>query len=331
MVYSPAEERFDRITQLARSVFRVPIAYISLVSSDMQWFKSVQGLTLAETPREISFCGHAILGDELLEIPDAQRDPRFADNPMVIGEPFIRFYAGYPINHQGSKVGTLCIVDYVPRRLSAEERDDLRNLAGLVESELRISAFSESQSRLLKELHEARRQALIDPLTKVWNRRGLDKVLQREAQRARRDHTPVAIMLVDVDNFKEINDKYGHLAGDAALQEVALRLRNSVRPHDLIARYGGDEFLVYLANTGEKTVRHLAKRILQRISGEPVEAAGVTFPLNTSVGVSVATVLANLSMEKVIEEADSALYVAKEDGRGCIRYAGGPPARSALN
>lgn len=134
---TPAEERFDRLTRLTQRLLDVPIAVISLVDSNRQWFKSCQGLGVSETPRSISFCGHAILDDQLFIIPDATLDPRFSDNPLVIHEPNIRFYAGQPLKaSNGSRIGTLCVIDRRPRQLTQGECDALRDLAILVENEL---------------------------------------------------------------------------------------------------------------------------------------------------------------------------------------------------
>ena len=116
------EERFDRITRLARRMFDVPIALVSLVDEDRQWFKSRQGLDACESGRDVSFCGHAILHERALVVPDSLEDARFMDNPLVAGPPHIRFYAGHPVHApDGSRVGTLCIIDHVPRDLSAED------------------------------------------------------------------------------------------------------------------------------------------------------------------------------------------------------------------
>ncbi len=133
---SPAEERFDRITRLARRVFDVPIALVSLVDAERQWFKSHQGLDVRETPREISFCAHAIHDDRVFIVSDALTDPRFADNPAVTGEIRARFYAGRPIRMFGRRVGTLCLVDRRPRELRDDDVRALNDLATLVEEEL---------------------------------------------------------------------------------------------------------------------------------------------------------------------------------------------------
>lgn len=134
---TPAEAAFDRITRIARKALGVSTVLISLVDANRQWFKSRQGLDATETSRAISFCGHAILGDGLFEIPDTHADPRFADNPLVTGAAQIRFYAGMPLrSHAGYALGTLCLIDSAPRTLTLEERDQLADLAGLAETEL---------------------------------------------------------------------------------------------------------------------------------------------------------------------------------------------------
>ncbi|MFO7541701.1 MAG: PAS domain S-box protein [Thiobacillus sp.] len=131
------EERFDRLTRLARKMFGTQIALVSLVDAERQWFKSRQGLDACETGRDISFCGHAILGTDIFHVADASLDPRFADNPLVTGAPHIRFYAGAPLStNDGYLVGTLCIIDDKPRQLTASETQALRDLADCVEAEI---------------------------------------------------------------------------------------------------------------------------------------------------------------------------------------------------
>ncbi len=131
------EERFDVITVYCQSRFDCAIALVTLVDSDRQWFKSACGLNVRETPRDISFCGHVILQDEVMVINDTLQDPRFADNPLVLGAPFIRFYAGAPLTlSSGHNVGTLCIIDPKPKRLAEEEVAHLEVLARLVSLEL---------------------------------------------------------------------------------------------------------------------------------------------------------------------------------------------------
>jgi len=138
---TPPEQRFDRLIAFAADEFDVPTALLSLVDRDRQWFKSKIGLEACETGREPSFCGHAILADTTLLICDTLLDPRFEDNPMVIGPPFIRFYAGAPLQIEpGLRIGTLCLIDIKPRSFDATDLAILSTLRDLVQEELRCPA-----------------------------------------------------------------------------------------------------------------------------------------------------------------------------------------------
>lgn len=133
------EERFDRYTRIAAALFDVPVALVSLVDKDRQWFKSHHGTDATETPRNIAFCAHTILGSDILQVPDAHRDSRFADNPLVHGEHRLRFYAGMPLFIDGDiPVGTLCLIDHRARELDESQLDLLRDLGHLVERELAL-------------------------------------------------------------------------------------------------------------------------------------------------------------------------------------------------
>ncbi|MEO1269771.1 MAG: GAF domain-containing protein [Myxococcota bacterium] len=131
-----SEERYDRYVKLAKRLFDVPIALVSLIDDDRQWFKARAGLAATQTPREQAFCAHAILGNEALVVPDARLDARFADNPLVTGELGIRFYAGFPIEADGMKMGTLCLIDQQPRKLDPDQLQLLQNIGRLVSGEL---------------------------------------------------------------------------------------------------------------------------------------------------------------------------------------------------
>jgi CheY-like chemotaxis protein len=135
-----AEERFDRYTRIAAALFDVPIAMVSLVDRDRQWYKSRIGTDVSETGRDRAFCAHVILGDEVMQVPDALVDDRFADNPLVTGEPHVRFYAGAPLSlEDGSQVGTLCVVDRRARNLDEGQLRLLSDLSKLVERELQTN------------------------------------------------------------------------------------------------------------------------------------------------------------------------------------------------
>jgi GAF domain-containing protein len=124
------EDRFDDLTRLAASICGTPISLISLVDEDRQWFKSKTGLEVCQTPREDAFCAQAIMSPELLVVSDASQDPRFATNPLVLGEPHIRFYTGAPLTApNGHHLGALCVIDRVPRQLSPDQLESLRILS----------------------------------------------------------------------------------------------------------------------------------------------------------------------------------------------------------
>ena len=160
---TPPEERFDRLVRVAHELFHVPIALVSLVDTDRQWFKSCIGLSAAQTGRDISFCGHAILSKDIFYIPNTLEDPRFADNPLVTDAPNIRFYAGVPLTINGHhRIGTLCIIDTKPRELSIEQQGLLRDLASVVEQQLQLNFLYDIEKDLSVE--KARHQILFESI-----------------------------------------------------------------------------------------------------------------------------------------------------------------------
>ncbi|WBA16937.1 PAS domain-containing protein [Salinivibrio kushneri] len=156
LLNSGADPRFDRITRLCLDLFSIPIALVSLVDRERQYFKSRQGLDATETSRDISFCGHAILGSEPLIIENVLDDMRFCDNPLVCGAPDIRFYAGMPIHSsEGYRLGTLCLIDNQPRRFSEENVAQLKNLAGMVEDLIWSDTYQRRESTALQQQLQA--------------------------------------------------------------------------------------------------------------------------------------------------------------------------------
>ena len=133
------DESLDRIVALCRGIFEVPVAVVSLVAEERQWFKSIQGLDVCETSRDVAFCNYTILADEVFEVVDATIDPRFSTNMLVTEEPHIRYYAGAPLVYDGVRLGSLCLIDFVPREpLPPQQRDILHALAEMVVREIRV-------------------------------------------------------------------------------------------------------------------------------------------------------------------------------------------------
>jgi diguanylate cyclase (GGDEF)-like protein len=291
---TPAEEQFDQITRVARRLFNVPIALVSLVDENRQWFKSRQGLDAAETPRSISFCGHAILAEGILAVEDATQDERFHDNPLVCNAPDIRFYAGYPLRApNGHKIGTLCIIDRVPRTFTDADRELLTDLGRLAEQQLRALAL-----------------ATMDELTRIPNRRGFYMLAEQMLASWTRARRPSALLVFDLDGFKLINDQAGHEAGDRALVEFARCLLLTCREADVIGRLGGDEFCVLLAETDAEGAARLIAR-LNRSVAESNARRNDGLQLAFSGGTAVCVGPSPQSIDFLLAEADKQMFASK--------------------
>jgi len=441
---TPAEASLDRITRLVARVLDVPIALVSLVDEDRQWFKSRTGLDAPETPREMAFCAHAILQSTPLVVPDAAEDERFRDNLLVTGAPHIRFYAGVPIRtSRGFAVGTLCAIDERPRELTQEELDILRDLADIVSREvqlrenLMLARLQKSRSDALfkaseagyrsmfelasvgialvapdggwisvntalceilgytpeelkhltfqdithpDDLHtdmellnqlvsneidryqlekrylrkggasvwvslsvtkklsengdldyfisiiqdiqarkELEQEARHDALTGLHNRRALDALLPIAQARADRSRLQLALMFIDLDGFKGINDTYGHDAGDDLLRTISARLQTCVRRTDSLVRLAGDEFIVVLEGIvpGADEAREVAKKLLAAIA-EPIIIKGDVIRSNASVGFSMYEPGSGKAPDELMREADRWMYKAKHSGKGRV-------------
>ncbi|MFB0699917.1 GGDEF domain-containing protein [Pseudomonas protegens] len=289
------EERFDRLTRLAKRLFNVPIALVSLVDADRQWFKSCVGLDVSETSRDISFCGHAILGDQILTVPDAGLDERFHDNPLVVGAPGIRFYAGCPLTvTNGSKLGTLCLIDIKPRDLDDEDRALLRDLARMAEQEL-----------------AAVQMASMDELTLLSNRRGFEALARHALGVCKRLEKPATLLFFDLNDFKQINDTYGHAEGDGALKTFADVLRIAFRESDVIGRLGGDEFVALLTAADHVETSAIMAR-LRDILDERNATLKRGYDIRFSVGQIEYDAGRHPDIEALLADADKAMYLHKQ-------------------
>lgn len=288
------EERFDQLTRMAKRLFGVPIALVSIVDENRQWFKSCVGLDVAETSRDISFCGHAILGNDVFIIPDTIEDPRFADNPLVLNDPGIRFYAGCPLTVSGHKLGTLCIIDKKPRDFGEEDINALKDLASMVEREL-----------------QAIQLASLDDLTKVSNRRGFLFLAKYSLKLCTRQKIPATLAFLDMDKFKAINDEFGHSEGDFALTKFASLMKASLRDSDLFARWGGDEFVALLTDTTRQQAQETLERCSQSLA-QYTQEAKLGYAIAFSFGAVEFDPDKHTTIDALLADGDSLMYEVKQ-------------------
>ncbi len=294
------DERFDRVTRIARQFFRVPMALVTLVDEAEQEFKSCSGLDYNRSSRDVSFCGHAILSDEPLVVPDTHEDERFHDNPLVLSAPAIRFYAGQPLRApNGQKLGTLCILDQEPRNLSSEDLDALRDLAAMVEQEIRAIYM-----------------ATLDELTSLPNRRGFMQLARKELDLCARGQLPASLVFMDLDAFKPINDRYGHAQGDRALTVFAEQMKQAFRSSDVPGRLGGDEFVVLLTNTAKDQAHNAVMERFRPALNAYLARVGFAHDIAFSCGIVEFDPEQNRTLEDLIAQGDSLMYQFKGRGQG---------------
>jgi diguanylate cyclase (GGDEF)-like protein/PAS domain S-box-containing protein len=433
------EAAFDGMVHLAAYICQTPIAAISLVDEHRQWFKAIVGLDAKETSRDLAFCAHTILQDETMIIPDAREDERFFDNPLVASAPDIRFYAGVPlITSQGYHLGTLCVIDRVPRVLTAAQLDaiklladnvmahldlrlshkqirqyvdDLQLAATIFESSSESMIVTDAENRIItvnpaftaitgytlnevvgrnpnllqsgkqrKEFYQEMwhalnsvghwngevwnlrkngelyaewlsinvilnddgstrlhvaifsdvtekkqadeliwKQANYDHLTQLPNRQLFHDRLEQSIKMAHRSSDSLALLFIDLDRFKEVNDTLGHDIGDKLLIEVAARINQCVREMDTVARMGGDEFTIILSQiTDPIYAGKIAASIIQKLTG-PFIIGSVELNVSASIGITIYPTDGGDS-EQLLKNADIAMYAAKNSGRGRFSY-----------
>jgi diguanylate cyclase (GGDEF)-like protein len=280
----------------------------------------------------MSFCGYAILNRETMVVPDATKDKRFQGNPLVAGEPHIRFYAGVPLRtKEGLNVGSLCVIDREPRELTEKQEAALRVLAKQVIAHMQMRQHANQLESLVKNLTKKEEEiaqyqtkleaanaalqnlSLTDDLTQLKNRRAFRERLEGDYRLAMRHQLPLSLALIDVDRFKHYNDTHGHPAGDAVLREVARIIERTARSTDCVARYGGEEFIVLLPNTAEGGARTIGEKIRKAVE----EMHGHEEALTISVGVSTLQ-SSGQTLPQLLESTDQALYQAKLNGRNRV-------------
>ncbi|WP_447402113.1 diguanylate cyclase domain-containing protein [Klebsiella variicola] len=287
------DERFERLTRLARRVFQVPVALISLLDRDRQWLLACEGLGIRETPRNISFCGHAILHEGPFIILDAAADKRFHDNPLVTGEPHIRFYAGQPVSlPDGTVAGTLCLIHTSPRTFSDDDIASLRDLACIVEDEFQAISM-----------------AMTDSLTGIPNRRGFYSAGEKVFRSMNQHNATFSLIYFDLDKFKPINDLWGHAEGDEVLKIFAASLYQHLEPGEIAGRLGGDEFAALIRRNGN------TQSFLNALSSSLEyhnETSGKPYYINYSFGELINNADQYATLAEMIGKCDEVMYLKKK-------------------
>ena len=296
-----SDEHFDRIVELASSIFQAPMSLISLVERDRQWFLTRKGLEASETPRTMAFCAHAIAASGVLVVPDARADERFSTNPLVIDEPYVRFYAGAPLRSpDGHNLGTLCVIDQQPRQPSSEQIHQLQLLSELVMREI-----------------ELRRIAMLCPITGLPLRRTFLAIGNREYKRARLEGQPLSLLCFDIDNLRQVNSRWGHPAGDKLLLDLVNLSRTYLREVDFAARLGDGEFALLLVGMDHDQAMALADHLRQAVAAIPGMYSHTDFKLHISGGLT-SLGQADHSFADLMQRGSRALELAKSNGRNQI-------------
>lgn len=287
------EDNFDAITSLVCSVLDVPMCAVTFIDERRQWFKSSVGLGSSETERGLAFCDHTIRARGVMLVEDATLDPRFAEHALVRDDPNIRSYAGVPlVTPDGYQLGALCAIDRKPRSYDAAQ-----------------VAVLERFSRLVVEQLELRTLAHNDFLTGALTRRAISAAGANVVRQHDRDKTSAALLALDLDHFKRINDTFGHHMGDEVLRAVANACTGTLRPGDLFGRLGGEEFAVLLPSTAFFEAASCAERLRTKIE-QLVMPCG---PVTASFGLAM--VGDHSDFNGWLAAADDALYEAKSGGR----------------
>lgn len=308
LVFTPAEERFDRLTRLAARLFETPFAAISLIDGERQWLKSTVGLKDQDSSRRTSFCAHALVDGKGMVIEDTHADSRFADHPLVIGDPHIRAYAGRLIRAEsGHALGALCVIDSKPRQFTNDELALLEDLTSIVEGELR--RHPGPSDALLDGMNRWARERALDPVTRCWNHDAMVDLLMRQAAVAEQSSAPFTVALLGVERLRQIERNLGAEARDDVMAAVAGTLRRVLGERGALGRYDAESFLVVLPATGEQAACAVSDEFRRAVNLASFRAGNLSVHVGLSAGV--AAWRPGVGMVALVETASAALESAR--------------------
>lgn len=312
LIQTPIEARFDRIVRVTRRLFDSAVAAISLLDGEGEWFKSVTGWNVSRLPGPQSLTALLVHGEGPVVVPDLRMDERTREHPLVMGPPGFRFCAMQALTDRfGHRIGAVAVYDTAPRNVNADLLEGIADAGELAQRELLLSDMSGIQQRLLEKLDTSRRQALLDELTRLWNRRGGMMLLEQALAGAGRHDGSVGVCAIDVDDFKLINDQHGHAAGDEVLRELATVIVSSIRPGDVACRLGGDEFLLVITDTTAERLSIVAERLRNAVQSRILRTQAGRLRVTVSVGTALARRSNPGSADELVQRADEAMYEAK--------------------
>ena len=266
-----------------------------------------------------AFCAQANLSDDAFAIDDVLTDPHFARHPAVLGGPRVRSFAAAPMRtRDGERLGMFCVLGTKPAPFGPNEALHLTALAAVAAQSLISCSAARYAVQDLIEAERIKRRyydlAMTDGLTGALNRRAFLDVARRDIARASRHGGDLAVIALDVDHFKQVNDRHGHAVGDAVLRDLCACLGRSVRDEDALGRLGGEEFAITLPETDEPSAHALADRLRRIVKQLSFEGSDGPFSITISMGVAAARA-GERSLSAALKRADAALYHAKRSGR----------------
>jgi len=302
----------DRVARMVTRLVGAPVSLVSLVTGANQHFPGMEGLTGSAgeargTTLSYSYCQHVVMRDAAIVISDAARDP-IAAASAAHTELGIAAYIGVPLrNSEGETLGSLCAVNTTPTPWTEQHMDTLEELAAMAMSEIELRSTARA---LLLSNRRLAEQLVRDPLTGLFNRAGFAAQATAAAADARRHDSPFLVCMLNLNGFHHINATYGYDAGDTTLLEVAALLEGTFRDADLIARYGGDEFVVFIANATESDIPFVTARMAAAFDVHNATRHR-EFVLDASVGFAAWRPDAPLSIASLLQHADRSMRASR--------------------